>query len=211
MRRAGHAHRPRVPRLPLPSRGLPLGRALVPSVSDQLSRPRAEAGRPWGDGRSHPPLALGPTLRPRAGEADALPPAAVPRAMARRRDGYSGRWAMALLCRAVDGSGQTIGFLLSAKRDQEAAPGSRPALLPACAHSGVRSPGALRAMKRDGTLGRVTRHRRGRWLNPWVAQDHRRLKRWVRPRLGVKRFVTGRRTLADIPSRPSPGMTRPRP
>src|SRR3954447_20276293 len=98
---------PRVPRLPLPSGGDPLSRALVPSVSDQLSRPRAEAGRPWGDGRSRHPLALGPTLRPRAGEAAAPPRAAVPRAMARRRDGYSGRWAMVLLYRAVDGSGQT--------------------------------------------------------------------------------------------------------
>src|SRR4051794_27562683 len=174
MRRADHAHRPRVPRLPLPRRGPPLGRALVPSVSDQLSRPRADARRPWGGGRSHPPLALGPTLRPRAAEADAPPPAAVPRAMARRRDGYSGRWAMALLYRAVDGSGQTIGFLLSAKPPQEAAPGSRPRKPPqeaarrffrrALNREGPRNPrvvltdrfpsdpGALRAMKRDGAL-----------------------------------------------------------
>src|SRR3954452_12900264 len=48
---------------------------------------------------------------------------------------------------------------------------------PPGASSGVRSPGTLRAMKRDGTLGRVTRHRRGRRLNPWVAQDRQRLKR----------------------------------
>src|ERR671912_25171 len=35
-------------------------------------------------------------------------------------------------------------------------------------------PGALRAMKREGELGRFTRHRRGRWLNNPVEQDHRR-------------------------------------
>src|SRR3954467_6318872 len=155
MRRADHAHRPRVPGPPLPSRGPPLGRALVPSVSDQLSRPRAEAGRPWGGGRSHHPLALGPTLRSRAGEAAAPPLAAVPRAMARRRDGYSGRWAMALLSRAVDGSGQPIGFLLSTKADPEAA---RRSVRRALNREGTRNPrvvlparfpsdpGALRAM-----------------------------------------------------------------
>ena len=194
MRRAGHAHRPRVPRLPLPSRGHPLGRALVPSVSDQLSRPRTEAGRPWGDGRSHPPLALGPTLRPRAGEAAAPPLAAVPRAMARRRDGYSGRWPWRYSAERSTARARRSAFC-SAPSGTRKPPG---------ASSGVRSPGALRAMKRDGTVGRVTRHRRGRWLNPWVAQDHRRLKRWVRPRLGVKRFVTARRTLAGIPAGPFP-------
>jgi transposase-like protein len=35
-------------------------------------------------------------------------------------------------------------------------------------------PGALREMKRDGELWRFARHRRGRWLNNRVEQDHRR-------------------------------------
>ena len=59
-------------------------------------------------------------------------------------------------------------------------------------------PGALRAMKRDGELWRFTRHRRGRWLNNRVEQDHRRVKRRTRPMLGFKRFVTARRTLAGV-------------
>jgi transposase, IS6 family len=59
-------------------------------------------------------------------------------------------------------------------------------------------PGALRAMKRDGELGRFTRHRRGRWLNNRVERDHRRIKRRTRPMLGFKRFTTARRTLAGV-------------
>ncbi len=59
-------------------------------------------------------------------------------------------------------------------------------------------PGALRAMKRAGELWRFTRHRRGRWLNNRVEQDHRRIKRRTRPMLGFKRFVTARRTLAGV-------------
>jgi transposase, IS6 family len=59
-------------------------------------------------------------------------------------------------------------------------------------------PGALRAMKQKGELWRFTRHRRGRWLNNRVEQDHRRIKRRTRPMLGFKRFVTARRTLAGV-------------
>ncbi|HEX6012460.1 MAG TPA: DDE-type integrase/transposase/recombinase [Geminicoccaceae bacterium] len=59
-------------------------------------------------------------------------------------------------------------------------------------------PGVLRAMKRAGELWRFTRHRRGRWLNNRVEQDHRRIKRRTRPMLGFKRFRTARRTLAGI-------------
>ncbi len=62
----------------------------------------------------------------------------------------------------------------------------------------VSYPGALRELKRDGGLGRFTRHRRGRWLNNRVERDHRRIKRRTRPMLGSKRFVTVRRTLAGV-------------
>ncbi len=59
-------------------------------------------------------------------------------------------------------------------------------------------PGALREMKRDGALGRFTRHRRGRWLTNMVEQDHRRIKRRTGPMLGFERFRTARRTLAGV-------------
>ncbi len=59
-------------------------------------------------------------------------------------------------------------------------------------------PGALREMKREGELWRFTRHRRGRWLNNRVEQDHRRIKRRTGPMLGFQGFWTARRTLAGV-------------
>ncbi len=116
-----------------------------------------------------------------------------------------GQWRY--LYRAVDGSGQTIDFLLSAKRDKEAA---RRFFQRALNRENTRNPrvvvtdrltsypGALQDLKRDGKLWRFVQHQRGRWLNNLVEQDHRRIKRRVRPMLGFKRFVTARRTLAGI-------------
>jgi transposase, IS6 family len=116
-----------------------------------------------------------------------------------------GRWRY--LYRAVDGSGQTVDFLLSARRDKKAA---KRFFRRALGRENTRHPrvivtdrlqsypGALREMKREGELGRFTRHRRGRWLNNPVEQDHRRIKRRTRPMLGFKRFWTARKTLAGI-------------
>ena len=59
-------------------------------------------------------------------------------------------------------------------------------------------PGALRELKQDGELCRVTRHRHGRWPNNLVEQDHRRVKRRTGPMLGVESFRTARRTLAGV-------------
>ncbi len=112
------------------------------------------------------------------------------------------------LYRAVDGAGQTVDFLLSATRDKQAA---KRFFRRALGREKTRNPrtiitdrltsypGALRAMKRAGELWRFTRHRRGRWLNNRVEQDHRRInKRRTRPMLGFKRFTTARRTLAGV-------------
>ena len=116
-----------------------------------------------------------------------------------------GRWRH--LYRAVDGTGQTIEFLLSAKRDEKAA---RRFFRRALGRDNTRHPrtivtdrlksypGALRELKREGELGRFTRHRRGRWLNNLVEQDHRRVKRRTRPMLGFGSFRTARRTLAGV-------------
>ncbi len=111
------------------------------------------------------------------------------------------------LYRVVDGTGQTIDFLLSAKRDKQAA---QRFFRRALGRENTRHPrtvvtdrltsypGALRELKRAGELWRFTRHRRGRWLNNLVEQDHRRIKRRTRPMLGFKRFWTARRTLAGV-------------
>lgn len=51
-------------------------------------------------------------------------------------------------------------------------------------------------MKTDGELWRFSRLRRAKFLNNIVEQDHRRVKRLVRPGLGFGIFGTARRTLA---------------
>ena len=54
------------------------------------------------------------------------------------------------------------------------------------------------APARDGRLPKPTRHLRGRWLNDWIGQGHRRNRRRTRPMPGFKGFATARRVLADI-------------
>ena len=51
-------------------------------------------------------------------------------------------------------------------------------------------------MKRDGELWRFSRLRQVKYLNNIVEQDHRRIKRLVRPDLGFGSLPTARRTLA---------------
>jgi hypothetical protein len=57
-------------------------------------------------------------------------------------------------------------------------------------------PCAMAAMKLDRELWRFARFRQAKFLNNVVEQDHRRLKRLVRPGLGFRSFHTARRTLA---------------
>ena len=114
-----------------------------------------------------------------------------------------GRWTY--LYRAVDSRGQTIDFLLSARRDAEAAKRFfRKAL--AQPHTvnprtisvdkNAAYPKAVAEMKRNGELWRRSRLRQVKYVNNIVEQDHRRPKRLVRPGLGFGRLHTARRTLA---------------
>ena len=114
-----------------------------------------------------------------------------------------GRWTY--LYRAVDSRGQTIDFLLSAKRDAEAARRFfRKALAQPHAvnprtisvDKNAAYPKAVAEMKRDGELWRLSRLRQVKYLTNIVEQDHRRPKRLVRPGLGFGGFHTARRTLA---------------
>ena len=114
-----------------------------------------------------------------------------------------GRWMY--LYRAVDARGQTIDFLLSAKRDAAAARRFfRKALKQAhtvnprtlTVDKNAAYPSATKAMKKSGELWRFTRLRQVKYLNNIVEQDHRRIKRLVRPGLGFKSFHTARRTIA---------------
>jgi transposase, IS6 family len=114
-----------------------------------------------------------------------------------------GRWAY--LYRAVDSRGQTIDFLLSAKRDAAAAKRFFRKALEQPHTVNPRTitvdknpayPCAVEQMKEDGELWRRSRLRQCKHLNNIVEQDHRRVKRQVRPGLGFGSFWTARRTLA---------------
>ena len=116
-----------------------------------------------------------------------------------------GRWTY--LYRAVDSRGQTIDFLLSAKRDAAAAKRFfRKAL--GQPHTGnprtitvdknAAYPAAVTAMKRKGELWRFSRLRQVKYLNNIVEQDHRNVKRLTRPGPGFGSFWTARRTLAGF-------------
>ena len=109
------------------------------------------------------------------------------------------------LYRAVDSLGQTIDFLLSVRRDAVAAKRFfRKALAqPHTANPRTITvdknpayPKAVAEMKRGGAIWRFSRLRQIKYLNNIVEQDHRRIKRLVRPGLGFGSFRTARRTLA---------------
>ena len=125
--------------------------------------------------------------------------------MAGRRDVREGEGPLEVPVSRGDSGGQTIDFLLSAKRDAEAAKRFfRKALgQPHTANPRTITvdknpayPRAISEMKRDGELWRRSRLRQAKFLNNIVEQDHRRLKRLVRPGLGFGGFHTARRTLA---------------
>ncbi len=114
-----------------------------------------------------------------------------------------GAWTY--LYRAVDSLGQTIDFLLSAQRDAAAAKRffrkalAQPHTVNPRTITVDKNPAYPRAvadMKQAGELWRFSKLRQRKYLNNIVEQDHRRIKRLVRPGLGFGGLGSADQTLA---------------
>ena len=113
-----------------------------------------------------------------------------------------GRWCY--LYRAIDSTGATIDFLLSALRDADAAKRLFRKALADPSHPQPRvintdqAPiygSAIPDIKKEGTLRRRCRHRPVQYLNNILEQDHRAIKRRVKAKQGFREFHAARRTI----------------
>jgi len=114
-----------------------------------------------------------------------------------------GAWCY--LYRAIDSTGATIDFLLSALRDAAAAKRLFRQALSDPAHPQPRVintdqarlyGSAIAALKEAGTLRRHCRHRPVQYLNNILEQDHRAIKRRVKAKQSFREFGAARRTIA---------------
>ncbi len=116
-----------------------------------------------------------------------------------------GEWKY--LYRAVDSDGNTIDFILSAKRNRKAAKrflkkalGSKHNQIPIAitVDKNPAYPIAIHELKNDRILPQNVSLRQIKYLNNIVEQDHRSIKWIVRPMLGFQSFQSANKTLKGI-------------
>lgn len=116
-----------------------------------------------------------------------------------------GQWKY--LYRAVDSDGNTLDFLLSAKRDARAAERFLRKTLNASHTQAPRVinvdknaayPPAVNELKADEQLSETTELRQVKYLNNQVEQDHRFIKRLTLAGMGFGSFNTARQTLRGM-------------
>ena len=114
------------------------------------------------------------------------------------------------LYRAVDSTGQSIDFLLTAKRDKAAAQRFfrqvfrcpvNPIPRVINVDKNPAYPAAIRELKRAGKLPQRVRLRQCKFLNNVIEQDHRVSKKRTWLAKGYKTFPSARRTLEGIETR----------
>ena len=113
-----------------------------------------------------------------------------------------GEWKY--LYRAVDSNGDTLDFLLTARRDTQAAKRFLRKALKAVHNQEPRVinvdknpayPKAVDELKKKEELPEQVELRQNKYLNNIAEQDHRAIKRLVKPGMGFGSFNTARRTL----------------
>lgn len=116
-----------------------------------------------------------------------------------------GQWKY--LYRAVDSQGNTLDFLLSAKRDAKAARrffikvlNAQHTVTPRVINvdQNAAYPPAVSDLQNNDAIPVETELRQVKYLNNAVEQDHRGIKRLAKPGMGFYSFHTARRTLAGF-------------
>ena len=117
----------------------------------------------------------------------------------------AGKWTY--LYRAVDSTGATLDFLLSAKRDALAAKRFLQKALRSFGHPRPRVinvdrdpsyPKAISELRRTGEFGRRCRCRPVQYLNNIIEQDHRAIKQSLRACQGFRSFRAAWRTIQGM-------------
>jgi IS6 family transposase len=152
-------------------------------------------------------LAVGPDLCARTEQAVPTSSETHQQELPHRRDLYQVKGEDKYLYRAVDSTGQTIDFLLTAKRDAAAierffrkalsSPGNP---MPRVINVDKKPafPPAVEGSKAEGVLPRCVRLRQCKYLNNIVEQDHRTVKKRTWLAKGYGSFATAWRTLQGI-------------
>ena len=113
-----------------------------------------------------------------------------------------GHWRY--LYRAIDSAGAMIDFLLSTRRDADAAKRLFRKAVRDPSHPQPRVintdlapiyPSAISAVKKEGALPPWCGHRPVQYLNNIIEQDHRAIKRRVNAKQGFREFHSARRTI----------------